>query len=75
MRPESVEIVAAEGAAKGANTLRGLVKASSFLGGSVRYDVEVGDQALRVSGPAETIFPAGTEVRLAFMPQAIVALG
>jgi iron(III) transport system ATP-binding protein len=72
IRPES--IVLSAGLAVGGNVLRGNVAAASFLGGSVRYDVQIGQLVLRVVGSAETVFPAGAAVHLAFAPQAAVAL-
>ncbi len=76
IRPESILITPLGAAtANAANMLRGLISTSSFLGGTVRYDVRVGEYALRVIGPAETILPPGTGVQLVFPPQAAVAVG
>jgi len=76
IRPENIVIAPlGAGTPTAANTLRGLISASSFLGGTVRYDVRVGEYALRVTGPAETILPPGTGVQLGFPPQAVVAVG
>jgi iron(III) transport system ATP-binding protein len=76
LRPESIAIMPASAqAANGANVLRGSVSAASFLGGNVRYDVRVGERALRVLGPAESVFPEGAEVALVFSPQAAVSVG
>jgi iron(III) transport system ATP-binding protein len=75
VRPESISIVpAGTTAANGANVLRGSVTAASFLGANVRYDVRVGERALRVIGSAELVFPPGTEVLLAFPPQSTVSV-
>jgi iron(III) transport system ATP-binding protein len=76
IRPESIVIApATTSAADGSNALRGSVSAASFLGGSVRYDVRVGDRALRVVGSADSVFPPGTDVVLIFPPQATVSVG
>jgi iron(III) transport system ATP-binding protein len=75
VRPESIIIAPAGGAAaNGANVLRGCVNAASFLGANVRYDVSVGERALRVIGSAELVFPPGTEVLLVFPPQSTVSV-
>jgi iron(III) transport system ATP-binding protein len=75
IRPESISIVpAGTAAANGANVLHGSVSAASFLGANVRYDVRVGERALRVIGPAELVLPPGTDVLLSFPPQATVSV-
>jgi hypothetical protein len=53
--------------------LRGTVNAASFLGASVRYDVQVGQRMLRVIGVAEQALPQGTTVSLTFAPQTTVS--
>jgi len=72
IRPES--IVMANAGSEGGNVLRGNVAAASFLGGSVRYDVQAGRLMLRVIGPAESVFAPGTAVRLTFSPEAAVTV-
>jgi iron(III) transport system ATP-binding protein len=75
VRPESIIIAPAGGAAaNGVNVLRGSVNAASFLGANVRYDVSVGERALRVIGSAELVFPPGTDVMLVFPPHAAVSV-
>ena len=69
VRPESISL-ASEGA-----VLRGHVIAASFLGGSVRYDVRVGDSIVKVVGGAEQVVPSGSEVGLSFPPASAVVLG
>ena len=74
VRPESISILASDlPPAKAANVLRGTVNAASFLGASVRYDVQVGQRILRVIGPAEQALAQGTEVSLTFAPQSTVS--
>ena len=75
IRPESIAIAPATAAANGANALRGSVIAASFLGGTVRYDIRVGERTLRVVGAADSMFPPGTDVLLVFPPQATVSVG
>ncbi len=76
LRPESIVLLpAGDPAAMGTNLLRGTVTAASFLGGSARYDVQVGDRIVRVVGPAEHVVPVGESVGLVFQPQAAVAVG
>ena len=75
IRPESIAIGSGAGTpGDGSNVLRGAITAASFLGGSVRYDVQVGAQALRVVGPAESVLEPGTDVQLSFPPQAAVSV-
>jgi iron(III) transport system ATP-binding protein len=76
VRPESI-MLAAGGAvpADGANRLTGTVSAASFQGGSVRYDIMVAERMVRVVGPAESVFPPGTEVQLLFAASAAVSVG
>jgi len=72
IRPESIAVGA--GAADGDNTLRGTITAASFLGGNARYDITVGDIALRAVGPAETMLDTGADVALAIPPQSAVVV-
>jgi iron(III) transport system ATP-binding protein len=75
VRPESISIApAGSPVINGANVLHGSVNAASFLGANVRYDVRVGERALRVIGAAELVFPPGTGVLLMFPPQATVSV-
>jgi iron(III) transport system ATP-binding protein len=74
VRPESISILASDVIpANEANMLRGTVNAASFLGASVRYDVQVGQRTLRVIGPAEQALARGTTVSLTFAPQTTVS--
>ena len=68
VRPES--IVFADQA-----VLSGIVTAASFLGGSARYDVQVGDSVLRVVGGAEEVVAPGTSVGLSFAASSAVVVG
>jgi len=72
VHPESIEIAAGDAAAPGA--LLGTVRAASFLGGNIRYDVQTSGLELRVTGPATGMLPPGTMVRLTFPPEALVAV-
>ncbi len=69
VRPESIALVS-EGA-----LLRGEVTATSFLGGSVRYDVQVGDTVVRVVGGAERMVASGTPVGMSFEASSAVVVG
>jgi len=76
VRPESIAIAPVGTAATGdANVLGGEISATSFLGGTVRYDVLVDGRVLRVVGPAEQVFSPGCAVELIFAPQSAVAVG
>ena len=75
LRPESVTVAAVGSPGAGTlNALRGTVASASFLGSTVRYEVQAGAHLLRVEGAAETAFAPGSQVDLAFAPQAAVAL-
>ena len=73
VRPESIRI--ATGTMQDGNILRGRVSAASFLGGSARYDVDVGGRIIRVVGGAEIVIPAGADVSLSFAADAAIAVG
>ncbi|MEI7714019.1 MAG: TOBE domain-containing protein [Rhodospirillales bacterium] len=51
-----------------------MVSAASFLGGSARYDVAVGDTMIRVVGSAEQVVAPGTSVGLTFAATSAVAV-
>ena len=70
VRPESILLVGSD-----AGVLRGTVSAASFLGGSARYDVAVGDLVIRVVGSAEQVVEPGTVVGLSFPASSAVAVG
>ncbi len=55
--------------------LNGTVTAASFLGGSARYDVRVGDLVLRVVGGAEDVVAPGKTVGLSFAASSAVVVG
>ena len=76
LRPESIEVVPdGQQAGAGVNVLRGTVASASFLGGSGRYDVQIGPRVLRVVGSAETMVGAGATVGLTFPATAAVVVG
>ena len=59
----------------GPNILAGTVIASSFLGGSARYDVRVNQRVLRVSAPSDVVFASGEAVILTFALDSAVVVG
>ena len=69
VRPESIVLVAENA------LLRGEVTAVSFLGGSARYDVRVGNTVVRVVGGAEQMVASGTSVGLSFPGSSAVVVG
>ena len=76
LRPESVTVGQfAAPPDPAVNTLEGTVTATSFLGGSARYDVRAGARTLRVSAPAEVVIPNGAAVRLTFALDSGVVVG
>ena len=70
VRPESIVLTDPDD-----GVLRGTVSAASFLGGSARYDVAVGELVVRVVGSAEQVVAPGTEVGLSFPARSAVAVG
>jgi iron(III) transport system ATP-binding protein len=70
VRPESIALTTPD-----AGVLRGSVSAASFLGGSARYDVTLGDTVVRVVGSAEQVIEPGMMVGLAFLASSAVAVG
>ncbi len=70
VRPESIVLTRPDNA-----MLHGTVTAASFLGGSARYDVAVGDLVIRVVGSAEQVVAPGAQVGLSFPTSSAVAVG
>jgi iron(III) transport system ATP-binding protein len=75
LRPETVSFAQSGEPPAGLNALHGSIVAASFLGGAMRYDVQVGERLLRVIDAAESAIPPGSDIWLVFPPQAAVALG
>ncbi len=69
IRPESIGLTDPARAA-----LHGTIAATSFLGGTVRYDVAVGGLTVRVVGAAERMIASGTGVGLDFPASAAVVV-
>jgi iron(III) transport system ATP-binding protein len=75
VRPESMLLAsAAQPVPDGHNALGGTVRAASFLGSTIRYDIEVGGQTFKVMAGPESTFELGSAVRLIFAPRAAVAV-
>jgi iron(III) transport system ATP-binding protein len=76
LRPESLTVSPGGDQMEPAlNTLAGTVVASSFLGGSARYDVRVNQRILRVTAPSDLFFPGGSAVSLKFSLDSAVVVG
>jgi len=75
LRPESFAITASDSPTATPNSLSGIVVACSFLGGSARYDVKVGQQILRVAVRSDIVFADGSPVRLTFSLDSAVVVG
>ncbi len=71
VRPESITLGTPDGTA---NRLDGTLADVSFLGATLRCDVAVGAEMLRVATTADVAPAPGAAVRLAFAPQAAIAL-
>ena len=75
VRPEAITLSpAGEAAPDGHDCLGGTVRAASFLGNTIRYEVEVGGETVKVMTAPETMLDAGASVRLSFPPGAAVAV-
>lgn len=71
IRPESVEVFAAETAPTGTNGFSGRVAARSYLGEAVDHIVDIGGYEMRARVNPSVSFPADTEVRLRIDPATI----
>jgi len=75
VRPESITLSAACAAAPdGHERLDGTVHAASFLGNTIRYEVEAGSQTVKVMTTPEMAFDPGARVSLSFPHHAAVAV-
>jgi ABC-type Fe3+/spermidine/putrescine transport system ATPase subunit len=78
IRPESIRLFA-DGAQvdTGENLLEGTISMSTYLGSTIRYDVQVGELQVEVDKTFEAgspLLPAGTNVKLAIDPNVVVIL-
>ncbi|WP_029097913.1 ABC transporter ATP-binding protein [Brevibacillus thermoruber] len=78
IRPESIRLFA-DGAQvdTGDNLLEGTISMSTYLGSTIRYDVQVGELQVEVDKTFEAgspLLPAGTNVKLAIDPNVVVIL-
>ncbi|MCS0499824.1 ABC transporter ATP-binding protein [Protaetiibacter mangrovi] len=71
IRPESVEVLAAETAPAAGNGFSGTVAARSYLGEAVDHIVDIGGYEMRARVNPSVSFPAGTAVRLRIDPATI----
>lgn len=78
IRPESIRLFADEAQADtGDNLLEGTILMSTYLGATIRYDVQVGQLQMEVDKTFEAgspVLPAGTNVKLAIDPNVVVIL-
>ena len=58
----------------GHERLDGTVRAASFLGTTIRYEVEVNGDIVKVMTPPEIAMDPGARVNLTFPPRASVAV-
>lgn len=78
IRPESIRLFA-DGAQVDTvdNLLEGTISMSTYLGSTIRYDVQVGELQVEVDKTFEAgspLLPAGTNVKLAIDPNVVVIL-
>lgn len=75
IRPESI-VLAPDGAPVPGDhdLLKGIVRAASFLGSSIRYEVEVNGETVKAMSPPDTAFDPGEQVQLTFPPTSVVAV-
>ncbi|CAJ1003833.1 ABC-type Fe3+/spermidine/putrescine transport system ATPase subunit [Brevibacillus aydinogluensis] len=78
IRPESIRLFADGAQADaGDNLLEGTILMSTYLGATIRYDVQVGQLQMEVDKTFEAgspVLPAGTNVKLAIDPNVVVIL-
>ncbi|UFJ62935.1 ABC transporter ATP-binding protein [Brevibacillus sedimenti] len=78
IRPESIRLFAdGTQADAGDNLLEGTILMSTYLGATIRYDVQVGQLQMEVDKTFEAgspVLPAGTNVKLAIDPNVVVIL-
>tara|TARA_R110001606_G_scaffold21130_2_gene74839 strand:- start:205 stop:1338 length:1134 start_codon:yes stop_codon:yes gene_type:complete len=75
VRPENI-ILSSEGSPvpEGHDGLAGTVRAASFLGTTIRYEVEVNGEIIKVMTPPDISLDPGARVNLTFPPRAAVAV-
>jgi len=75
VRPESITLAPAGATApEGHDRLEGTVRAASFLGNTIRYEVEVGGETVKVMTAPETALDPGARVALTFPHTVAVAV-
>jgi ABC-type Fe3+/spermidine/putrescine transport system ATPase subunit len=77
IRPESIRLFAGDQAEPGPNLLDGTIAMSTYLGPTVRYEVQVGELQFEVDKTFEAgspLLPAGTRVKLTIEPNLVVIL-
>jgi iron(III) transport system ATP-binding protein len=75
VRPESIALApAGSPVPDDHDCLDGTVRAASFLGNTIRYEIEVGDETIKVMTPPETNLDPGARVNLIFPPRSAVAV-
>jgi ABC-type Fe3+/spermidine/putrescine transport system ATPase subunit len=77
IRPESIRLFAGDQAEPGLNQLDGTITMSTYLGPTVRYEVQVGELQVEVDKTFEAgspLLPTGTRVKLTIEPNLVVIL-
>ncbi len=73
VRPEALELEAKERSSRATNILEGKIRLASYLGDTIRYEVEVKDKVFRVdvqNPSAKDVLSEGQMVTLSFEPAA-----
>ncbi|USG67632.1 ABC transporter ATP-binding protein [Brevibacillus ruminantium] len=77
IRPESIMLTADQSEKEAANSLEGTITMSTYLGPSIRYDVQAGNLQFEVDKTFEAgtpLFSPGTKVKLSIDPNLVVIL-
>ncbi|WP_339185558.1 ABC transporter ATP-binding protein [Brevibacillus sp. FSL K6-6036] len=77
IRPESIRLAAGEPVDAGDKSIEGTITMSTYLGPSIRYDVQVGNMQIEVDKTFEAgtpLLPPGTKVYLSIDPHLVVIL-
>lgn len=75
IRPEAIVLTPASAPVpEDHDILKGTVLAASFLGSTIRYEVEVSGETVKAMSPPDTAFEPGEQVQLTFPPTSVVAV-
>ncbi|KMK74906.1 ABC transporter ATP-binding protein [Alkalihalobacillus pseudalcaliphilus] len=77
IRPEGMNVYAKDSAIQAENKIEGKVKMHTYLGATIRYDVQVGDREIGIEKtyvPGERVFHDGEEVWVTVDPERVLLI-